>query len=211
MFQARCSHTAPASTSASPGSRKLGLGVGQLGSQVVDPAAQLVRRPWCKQGPLRKRGLSPLTSPQRVVWGFFLLGWLGRRIPKAGFQHPLGAGRIASPFVLLRCHIGHVAKPATPRVLRGDDGRLPVIIGWEVARLLRAWLRASARSPATFSAAAFRFLGGRFPRWCVVTMVTGWSGRRRSKPRHLYAPATHVLPLDIGSEPPRGRTNRSGD
>ena len=42
-------------------------------------------------------------------------------------------------------------------------------------------------------------------------MVTGWSGWRGSKPWHLYAPATHILPLDIGSEPPRGRTNRSGD
>ena len=42
-------------------------------------------------------------------------------------------------------------------------------------------------------------------------MVTGWSGRRGSKPRYLYAPATHVLPLDIGSEPPRARTDRSGD
>ena len=62
--------------------------------------------------------------------------------------------------VLRRRHVGHVAEAPTPRARCGDDGRLPVIIGWRW-RNFRGLGYAPLHDRRHLQRAAFRFLGGR--------------------------------------------------
>jgi hypothetical protein len=77
-------------------------------------------------------------------------------------------GGIASPLVLLWRHVGHVAEPATTRVLRRDDRRGPSPLSLTAsAPFVRItgprcfFVGAGLTIAGTSSATAFRFLGGR--------------------------------------------------
>jgi hypothetical protein len=75
-------------------------------------------------------------------------------------------GGIAAVLVLLRRHIGHIAKPATTmRVLRGDDNRRFIHATTSATcRWVRSLLAVTIAGPVI--AAAWTFLrGGRFGRW----------------------------------------------